>query len=240
MKLKKQYLFLAIIIISSYNDIWCQSEMHWTAKLGLHYSNMSFHHLPSINSMSVFDSMYNFVGFRNTYIDGRFEKRAGISLMIYKERKLKKWLNAVVGIGYRQKGYNSAKLYGVAYGLTYPNGLIIKKDVEARFHYITAELALRMYFYKKWYLLATGRFDVLVARKSTEEHEYISNSLKRLEISPTLAIGKEIIICDYIFFAEFEVNRGLQNITRMQPDFPGMPPTKLWNLIYGVNVGMKF
>jgi hypothetical protein len=181
-----------------------------------------------------------FLPFNTPEVSGRggFSARFSNAIMVYREKKLKNWLTALVGIGYRQRGYSSIKTQSVATSIS-PNGFI-SKDIETRLHYLSTDLALRLHFYKKWYFLGAGRLDVLVAKKSTEEHEYIINTINRLEISPTLTIGKEILFCNYTFLLEFEVNRGLQNASHLSPLVSVAPRPKLWNFTYGINLGVKF
>lgn len=99
---------------------------------------------------------------------------------------------------------------------------------------------MKFYLYKHWYLLTTGRFDFLVARKSTQEHEYLANNIKSFDISPSVALGKEIALKGYTFLIEYEVNRGLQNISTLPLAIANVPATTFRNFTYGFNLGIKF
>jgi hypothetical protein len=181
-----------------------------------------------------------FLPFNTPEVSGRggFSARFSNAIMVYREKKLKNWLTALVGIGYRQRGYSSIKTQSVATSIS-PNGFI-SKDIETRLHYLSTDLALRLYFYKQWYLLGTGRFDVLLARKSSEEHQYIIDGMKSIDVSPSIALGKEITVKGYTFLLEYEVNRGVMNISNLPSAVPSAPRPKFWNFTYGINLGVKF
>lgn len=239
MKIQFIFIFGCLLFLFSTGRGIAQEQKNWSVKIGVHNTNAYFHYLSFPNSTTYTDTSGQFVGFGTGYGNGNFDYRLSNSLMIYKEKKYR-YLSILFGVGYRQRGYLSAINYGIAYGLLYPDGINIKREVESRLHYLSTDLALKFKIHKLWYILLTSRFDILLKRKTSTEHEYISNSLKTLELSPALALGKEITFCDYTILIEFEVNRGLQNISKPIPTIQGLPSTKLWNMSYGLNLGIKF
>jgi hypothetical protein len=230
--MKKTVLLFTIFLLSGY--VIAQKDKTWNVKLGIYNSKLIFENLPMEYAVSVYDPQ---ITPPNTE-KGGFSTRLSSSLMIYKEKSLKNWLNALVGVGYRQRGYRSQKGYIVSPAVS-PNGFI-KKGIEVSLHYLSTDIALKFYLYKHWYLLTTSRFDFLVARKSTQEHEYLANNIKNFDISPSIALGKEITFKGYTFLIEYEVNRGLQNISTLPPTIANVPATTFRNLTYGFNLGLKF
>ncbi|SFF63309.1 hypothetical protein [Thermoflexibacter ruber] len=232
-------LILSLFLISLFVSVFAQKESHWQLKVGLHHSNMIFHHLPFPDLGTLYDSTGQFVGFLTGYGGGHFQYRLAPNVMVYKEKQYKNWLHLLVGIGYRQRGYLASKFYGIAYGANYPQGIPIKEDIETRLHYLSSDWVLRFNITKGFYVMAAGRADLLLHKKTAAAHEYIANSLTSVEISPVLTIGKQINLCDYQLLIEFEVNRGLQNVSKIKSDFQSMPPTKVWNMSYGFNLGLR-
>ncbi|SFF63320.1 hypothetical protein [Thermoflexibacter ruber] len=234
--MRKVILLFSIVFLAGY--VFAQKDKTWNMKLGLYASKIVFENLPSEYSVTVYDSLINPSNMGKIAERGSFDTRLNGSLMIYKEKVLKNWLSALVGVGYRQRGYRSQKGY-VTSPTASPNGFI-KKDIEVSLRYLSTDIALRFYLYKHWYLLTTGRFDLLVAKKSTQEHEYLANNIKNFDISPSIALGKEIAFKGYALLIEYEVNRSLHNISTLPPAIVNFSATTFRNFTYGFNVGIKF
>jgi hypothetical protein len=235
--MKKLILFLFLCCLLS--SAFAQKAHYWQVKTGLHYANMIYDHLPFPNSGILYDSGGQFVGFLTGYGDGHFQYRLTSNVMVYKEKQYKNWLHLLVGIGYRQRGYLASRGYGTAYGLLYPQGIPIKEDIETRLHYLSTDWVLKFHITNGLYAMVAGRADLLLHKKTSAVHEYINTSLTSAEISPVLTIGKQINLCDYQLLIEFEVNRGLQNVSKIKPDFQSLPPTRVWNISYGFNLGLR-
>ncbi|MCU0391845.1 MAG: hypothetical protein MUE81_12065 [Thermoflexibacter sp.] len=235
--MKKLILFLFLCCLLS--SAFAQKEHHWQVKAGLHYANMIFHHLPFPNAITLYDSGRQVIGFQTGFGSGHFLYRLSPNVMIYREIQYKKWCNLLIGLGYRQRGYLASQGYGTAYGLLYPQGIPIKEDIETRLHYLSTDWVLKFNITKGFYAMAAGRADLLLHKKTSAIHEYITTTLTLVEVSPVITIGKQINLCDYELLIEFEVNRGLQNVSKIKPDFQSLPPTKVWNMSYGFNLGLR-
>lgn len=232
-------LILSLFLIGLLTSVFAQKEHLWQVKAGLHYTNMIFHYLPFPNLLTYTDSVGQLIGFGTAYGNGHFEYRLSPSVMVYREKQYKNWLNVLIGIGYRQRGYFASKSYGIAYGMLYPQGIVVKEEIDTRLHYLTSDLAFKFNLPKGFYSTVGGRTDILLHRKTASAHEYITNNLTSVEISPVLAFGKQINFCEYQLLVGFEINRGLQNISKIKPDLQSLPPTRVWNMSYGFNLGLR-
>lgn len=105
--MKKTVLLFALVILSGH--VFAQKDKTWNVKLGIYSSKLIFENLPMEYTVSVYDPRINPTDMKEIAEKGNFSSRLSGSLMIYKEKSLKNWMSALVGVGYRQRGYRSQK-----------------------------------------------------------------------------------------------------------------------------------
>lgn len=228
--MKYKILILIIPVFCCFSLGFAQSKVHWFLKTGLHCSNFYYHTLPTPESgVSVFlngDTVYT-----TGYGSGSFQYRWRNSFLAVCEKDIKEWLSMGVGIGYRQRGYQRDSFVY--------RGQLLNKHIEANLHYISSELLFKIKPIRNWYFLLSSRFDILANKQSSPEHQYIMDNLKGWEASPVVSLGREFRIKRLIAIVEFEVNRGLMNISTFAKPPLSNSETKAWNMGYGFNLGLR-
>ena len=234
---QKQGLLIFILLVvtaTTQNKIFAQQKGKWLIKAGVSLSNQYYNMLPIPEAITYFDADFAIAGYETGYGTGSRNPRISNSLMVFYEKDYLSWLSASLGMGYRQRGYT--------YGYAVAQGIETSADIAVRLHYASSELAFRLKPFKNcWYVLVSNRFDILVAKRNSPEHQYIMDSMKAVEISPTVGLGREIKLGKLIGLIEVEYNYGLMNLTHFKaPNTIIRPKTKLWNASIGLNVGIKF
>lgn len=209
-----------------------QERKHWVLKAGIGYSNQYYNALPrSESSIAILAS--GDTSYTTSYVGGNNNLRLVGNIMAHYNLITKERFDIDIGIGYRQKGYKEDFF-------SY-RGQLINKNIDVLLHYLSSEISFKFKPIASWYIFLNGRIDALIVAKSSSEHQYIIDNMKTLEISPVIGFGREIAIGNKLLgIIEVEFNRSLTNLSTFPRPNLSNSKTKLWNVSYSINLGIKF